>query len=221
LSGGVLCLNVEPVLRLSLAILNSPIIAILVIVGGSFAAQALAYTPGVNYAALFGFTALIGIVFTPIIALYAPQVVGQAAFLTLIVFGSLTAYTFVTRKDFSFMGGFLFVGILTIILAGAANLFFFKSRGSATGWRGQCSSFPAASCCIRPPNIIHHNTERDTVGRRAGFVHLVLQHLHVAAAHPGRQPRLIARDRIATEYSKGRGALASRPFCLGAAGVIH
>jgi FtsH-binding integral membrane protein len=43
--GGVLCLNVEPVLRFALAILNQAIIALVVIVGGSFAAQAVARFP--------------------------------------------------------------------------------------------------------------------------------------------------------------------------------
>jgi FtsH-binding integral membrane protein len=167
--GGVMCLNVEPVLRFALAILRNPLIAILVIVGGSFAAQALAYMPGVNYAALFGFTALIGIVFTPIIAMYAPEVVGQAAFLTLIVFGSLTAYTFVTRKDFSFMGGILFVGILTVILAGAANIFFFKSSGMSY-WLAWAMLFVSSGFVLyQTSNIIHHNTERDTVAAALGL----------------------------------------------------
>jgi FtsH-binding integral membrane protein len=167
--GGVLCLNVEPVLNIALAILRNPIIALVVILGGSFAAQALAYTPGVNYAALFGFTSLIGIVFTPIIAMYAPEVVGQAAFLTLIVFGSLTAYTFVTRKDFSFMGGILFVGIITVVLAGAANLLFFKSSGFSY-WMAWATLFVSSGFVLyQTSNIIHHNTERDTVAAALGL----------------------------------------------------
>lgn len=36
----------------------------------------------------------------------------------------LSAYVLATRKDFSFMGGFLFAGMIIAILASLANLFF-------------------------------------------------------------------------------------------------
>lgn len=49
-------------------------------------------------------------------------VINQAAMLTTLIFSGLTAYVFVTRKDFSFMGGFLWVAMMSlcgISLAGA------------------------------------------------------------------------------------------------------
>jgi modulator of FtsH protease len=48
------------------------------------------------------------------------QALGGTAF----VFFALSGYALVSRKDFSFMGGFLFVGLLVILLAGIANIFF-------------------------------------------------------------------------------------------------
>ncbi|MBV9864470.1 MAG: Bax inhibitor-1 family protein [Abitibacteriaceae bacterium] len=97
-------------------------------------ARGLSRTPGLNYAALFSFTLVTGILFAPILMAYeslAPGVVTQAAFLTVIVFGSLTAYAFISRQDFSYLGGMLFVALIALILGGLANLFFFHSSAMA------------------------------------------------------------------------------------------
>jgi modulator of FtsH protease len=144
----------------SIAVLRNPIIAIALIFGGSIAAQAVSEKEGLNYVALFGFTGLMGFLFSPIVAYYAPAVVGQAAFLTILIFGSLTAYVFVTRKDFSFLGGFLFVGILTVVLASVANFLFFKSW-DASYWIA-CAMLLMSSGFVlyKTSNIMHHYSER-------------------------------------------------------------
>ena len=41
-----------------------------------------------------------------------------------IIFLALSAYAIKTEKDFNFMGGFLFVGILVAFLAGLGAIFF-------------------------------------------------------------------------------------------------
>jgi len=41
-----------------------------------------------------------------------------------VIFLGLSGYALTTRKDFSFMGGFLMVGILVAFLAGIGALFF-------------------------------------------------------------------------------------------------
>jgi modulator of FtsH protease len=43
---------------------------------------------------------------------------------TAAIFLGLSAYAVTTRKDFSFMGGFLMVGIIVAFLAGLAAIFF-------------------------------------------------------------------------------------------------
>jgi modulator of FtsH protease len=40
------------------------------------------------------------------------------------IFIGLSAYVAITQKDFSFMGGFLFAGILVAFIAGLAAIFF-------------------------------------------------------------------------------------------------
>ena len=52
------------------------------------------------------------------------EIVMQAMGATAVIFVGLSAYALTTKKDFSFMGGFLAVGILLAFIAGLAALFF-------------------------------------------------------------------------------------------------
>jgi len=52
------------------------------------------------------------------------QLVGIAAGGTGVIFFSLATIATVTKKDFSFMGKFLFIGLILLIVASLANLFF-------------------------------------------------------------------------------------------------
>jgi modulator of FtsH protease len=80
-------------------------------------------------AALFGFTLLAGVFLGPIlqVALHlknGAQLIGMAAGGTGIIFFSLATIATVTKKDFSFMGKFLFIGLILLIVASLANVFF-------------------------------------------------------------------------------------------------
>jgi modulator of FtsH protease len=52
-----------------------------------------------------------------------PALVMQALGGTAVVFFGLSAYALTTRKDFSYMGGFLMVGLLVAVVAMIANIF--------------------------------------------------------------------------------------------------
>lgn len=75
----------------------------------------------------FIYTAGLGMIAGPIISIYAskigPHVPIYAFATTAAVFGALTAYCMTTRKDFSFMGGFLMAGTIAVLLAIVANFF--------------------------------------------------------------------------------------------------
>lgn len=77
---------------------------------------------------VFAFTGLLGGALGPILSMYvssgAGHIVGQALAATAIVFVSLSAYAVTTKKDFSFLRGFLVVGLVVVILAIIANIFF-------------------------------------------------------------------------------------------------
>jgi modulator of FtsH protease len=78
--------------------------------------------------ALLGFTLLAGLFLGPIlqVALHlrnGAQLIGLAAGGTGIIFFSLATIATVTKKDFSFMGKFLFIGLILLIVAMFANMF--------------------------------------------------------------------------------------------------
>jgi FtsH-binding integral membrane protein len=80
-------------------------------------------------AALLGFTFIAGVFLGPIlqVALHlknGAQLIGMAAGGTGIIFFSLATIATVTKKDFSFMGKFLFIGLIMLIVASLANVFF-------------------------------------------------------------------------------------------------
>lgn len=78
--------------------------------------------------AIFAFTGVMGASIGPLLSYYlalpnGPSLVMQALGGTAIVFFGLSAYALTTRKDFSFMGGFLVVGLLVAVVASIANIF--------------------------------------------------------------------------------------------------
>ncbi len=75
----------------------------------------------------FVFAGLMGAGLGPILAYYAainPSIIVQAFAGTAIVTFGLSFYALTTRKDFSFLGGFLMVGLIVILMASLANIFF-------------------------------------------------------------------------------------------------
>ena len=78
---------------------------------------------------VFALTGFMGLTLGPILARYlamanGTQIVMQAMAGTAVIFLGLSAYALSTRRDFSFMGGFLFVGVLVAFVAGLAAVFF-------------------------------------------------------------------------------------------------
>lgn len=78
--------------------------------------------------AIFAFAGVMGASLGPMLNYYlampaGPALVMQALGGTAIVFFGLSAYALTTRKDFSYMGGFLMVGLLVAIVAMIANIF--------------------------------------------------------------------------------------------------
>lgn len=84
---------------------------------------------GVGVALLLALTFFMGLMLGPIlqVALHlknGAQLVGLAAGGTGVIFLALASYATVSRKDFSFLGNFLFVGLILLIIASLANMFF-------------------------------------------------------------------------------------------------
>ena len=73
------------------------------------------------------FTVVAGVYISPILYVYGRMQAGlitQAATLTIGAFGTLTAYAFLSRRDFSAWGSFFMVGLWVLIGTSLLNLFF-------------------------------------------------------------------------------------------------
>jgi modulator of FtsH protease len=80
-------------------------------------------------ASVFALTGFMGLTLGPIVNYYlnmsgGSEIVMQALGGTGLIFFALSAYAIKSEKDFSFMGGFLMVGILVAFLAGLGAIFF-------------------------------------------------------------------------------------------------
>jgi modulator of FtsH protease len=76
---------------------------------------------------IFGITGLLGFGLGPLIGYYLamdPSIVMTALGGTGAIFLGLSGYALTSRKDFSFMGGFLMVGLIVVIGASLLNIFF-------------------------------------------------------------------------------------------------
>lgn len=77
----------------------------------------------------FVFTGLLGGSIGPMLSMYlglpgGGDIVMQAMGGTALIFLALSAYVLTTKKDFSFMAGFLVTGLLVVLLAALGNIFF-------------------------------------------------------------------------------------------------
>lgn len=113
--------------------MNMPYMGALVTFGGYFALLFL--TSALRNSAwgilsIFALTGFMGLTLGPVINMYlhafsnGAELVALAMGGTGAIFVGLSAYALTTKKDFSFMGGFLMVGILTAFLAGIAAMIF-------------------------------------------------------------------------------------------------
>lgn len=76
---------------------------------------------------IFAITGLLGFGLGPVLSYYLsvnPSIVMTALGGTGAIFLALSGYALTTRKDFSFMGGFLMVGLFVVLGAALLNIFF-------------------------------------------------------------------------------------------------
>ena len=106
----------------------APLLMFAVMLGMLFAVSALRNSVW-GIVMLLGFTFVAGVFLGPILqhALHlrnGAQLIGMAAGGTGLIFFSLATLVTVTKKDFSFMGKFLFIGLILLVVASLANIFF-------------------------------------------------------------------------------------------------
>ena len=72
---------------------------------------------------LFLYSVMMGIVITPIVFVSSPIAILLAIILAALMFGCMSLFGYKTVKDLSFLGVFLFLGMIGLILVGVVSLF--------------------------------------------------------------------------------------------------
>jgi modulator of FtsH protease len=77
---------------------------------------------------IFLITGALGLGLGPLLSMYlelpkGPEIVGTAMGGTGVIFLALSGYALTSKRDFSFMGGFLFAGFMVVLIAALANIF--------------------------------------------------------------------------------------------------
>jgi len=112
---------------------NMPFMGLIVTIGGYFGLLFLTTSlrnSAWGLVSIFALTGFMGLTLGPMVNAYltffsnGSQLVMTAMGGTAAIFIGLSAYALTTRKDFSFLGGFLMVGILVGFLAGIGALIF-------------------------------------------------------------------------------------------------
>jgi len=115
---------------------------------------------GAQYAALAGLVAAYGVLFVPMLYMAeatAPGAIQSAAIVTLLGFAGLTAVAFVTRKDFSFMGGMLrWIGVMAMVAIVAGVIFGFEL---GTWFSVGMIAFAGGAILYDTSNVLHHFPE--------------------------------------------------------------
>ena len=111
---------------------GSPMISFMVFMGVAFAFMwgiERTKNSGMGVALLLGFTFFMGLMLSRILQVAlgfsnGGSLVATAAGGTGAIFFTLATVATVTKKDFSFLGKFLFIGVIVVLLAAVANIFF-------------------------------------------------------------------------------------------------
>lgn len=124
-----------------------------------------AETKVAQYGALGAFVLAQALIFVPLLymAVYyaGPGVLDSAAWVTLIGFGALTGIAFVTRKDFSFLGGLLRWGfVIALVLIVVGVLFGFHL---GTFFSVAMIGLAGGAILYDTSNILHHYPEEKYV----------------------------------------------------------
>ena len=113
--------------RLMSAVAQHPFISIIAALAPLFFALRARNAFPANVGLVLLFTFAEGVILSPILYVYGqrqPGLITQAAMLTIGAFGVLTAYAFISRRDFSAWGSFFMVGLWVLIGVSLLNLFF-------------------------------------------------------------------------------------------------
>lgn len=142
---------------------------------------------------VFGITGLLGLGLGPLLTHYLAipgggKLVATALGGTGVIFLGLSGYALTTRRDFNFMGGFLFVGLIVALVAMIANLFL-EIPALSLAISGVIVLLMSAMILYDTSRIVNGgetNYLRATVSLYLDFYNLFIHLLHLLTAFAGR-----------------------------------
>jgi modulator of FtsH protease len=175
--------------------MNMPPMGLLVVLGGYFGLLFLTTkfrNSSLGLVFVFALTGFMGLTLGPLLNAYLTLPNGGELVMTAlggtgVIFLGLSGYALTTRKDFSFMGGFLMVGILVAFLAGIATLFF-SVPGMALAVSAMFVLLMSGLILWQTSNIIHGgetNYIMATVTLYISIYNLFTSLLHLLGAFSG------------------------------------
>jgi modulator of FtsH protease len=178
-------------------VLNLPHPGLLLTLGGYFGLLFLTVklrNSAWGLLSVFALTGFMGYTLGPIVNAYlgmpgGSQIVMNALGGTGVVFLGLSAYAVTTRKEFSWMGGMLMVGILVAFLAGLGAIFF-EMPGLALAVSAMFVLLMAGLILFETSNIIHGgetNYIMATVSLYVAIYNLFTSLLHLLGAFSGEE----------------------------------
>ena len=127
-AGALVGMSLNFIALFQAAPIMTPLLMFGVMIGSLFVVTALRDSAW-GVVALLGFTFIAGLMLTPILTVAAGfrnggQLVALAGGMTGAIFFGMATLATVSKRDFSFLGKFLFIGMILLIVASLANLFF-------------------------------------------------------------------------------------------------
>jgi modulator of FtsH protease len=148
---------------------------------------------GLGLLFVFALTGFMGFTLGPIVSMYVQavpngsQLVATAFGATGAIFVGLSAIALTTRKNFSFMGGFLMVGILTAFVLGLVA-YFFQLSGLSLAVSGMFVLLSSGLILYQTSEIIHggeRNYIMATITLWVSIYNLFTSLLHLLGAFGG------------------------------------
>jgi len=170
----------------------NPIIFLIGSYGLLFLTSSLQNSP-MGILAVFAFTGFMGFSLGPILNMYlmtlanGAHVIATALGGTGMIFLGLSAYTLTSQKDFSYMGGFLFAGMMVVFLMMIIGMFFPVS-GMQVMISGAFMLLSSGLILFQTSQIIHGgetNYINATVGLYVSIYNIFISLLQILSAFSG------------------------------------
>jgi modulator of FtsH protease len=170
----------------------NPFIFLIGSYGLMFLTSALQNSP-MGIFAVFGFTGFMGFTLGPILNMYMMTMANGAHLIstalggTGIIFLGLSAYSLTSQKDFSYMGGFLFAGMMIVFLMMIIGMFFPLS-GFQVLISGAFMLLSSGLILFQTSQIIHGgetNYINATVGLYVSIYNIFISLLQILSAFSG------------------------------------